>query len=363
MRMSESTGSPLNLRDRRRIRRRRFRRATEPRPVSARELSLLTSHDGDGYAIEFDESADRSAVLDGHINMEALGVDLLVHTSDAVELESACIDVMVPPSLTVAVMLEGQVEASLDGTFLGMRASPANAGCVWMHRHPARLRRRVQAGARVRKVHISVTPESLDQLLRGSGNGSSTNAVSDWLQGDGVVQAAWTPSHQALRLAESILEAERDKKLFYRLSAGIGALNILLEALGALLDSRRASDALPVNSRDATRAYRARQHIGEHLDGDISLPGIAAATGMSVSTLQRVFKTTFGQTVIDYVRAERLEAARTALWRGDLTVGEAAYRAGYKSASNFSTAFRQAYGYPPSHCRMPTRTRELSIGS
>jgi AraC-like DNA-binding protein len=70
---------------------------------------------------------------------------------------------------------------------------------------------------------------------------------------------------------------------------------------------------------------------------------------MSPSTLQRVFKQCLGMTVGEFMRIRRLERARAELAAGACRVGEAAYRAGYRSAANFATAFRQEFGFPPSH--------------
>ncbi|MBK1683370.1 AraC family transcriptional regulator [Rhodoferax fermentans] len=77
---------------------------------------------------------------------------------------------------------------------------------------------------------------------------------------------------------------------------------------------------------------------------------LAQELGMSVSTLQRLFKAAYGMSVMAFQRSERLNAARALLMEGRLTVGEAGYRAGYSTVSNFSSAFQRNFGYPPSAC-------------
>jgi AraC-like DNA-binding protein len=47
----------------------------------------------------------------------------------------------------------------------------------------------------------------------------------------------------------------------------------------------------------------------------------------------------------------KLECARDALERGTLSIGEAAFLAGYTSAANFTTAFRRAFGILPRSLR------------
>lgn len=77
---------------------------------------------------------------------------------------------------------------------------------------------------------------------------------------------------------------------------------------------------------------------------------LGQALGMSVSTLQRLFKAAYGMSVMAFQRSERLNAARALLMEGRLTVGEAGYRAGYSTVSNFSSAFQRNFCYPPSAC-------------
>lgn len=53
-------------------------------------------------------------------------------------------------------------------------------------------------------------------------------------------------------------------------------------------------------------------------------------------------------TVIDYMRQRSLEGARSAMMQEGLSLGEAAYLAGYKYPSNFVTAFRKQFPITPS---------------
>ena len=335
----------------------RRRRRVAGRSLGVGELSSMVSRGGERYRIDFDECAENSVLMEGRVAVSELGIDLAIHTGDAVEVQPACIDADVPPALTVSLLLEGRIDATLDGVALRATARADPVGQLWFHRHPARLRRRVCAGCRVRKVHVSVSAATLDRLLAGLDDPPSVRFAREWLGTDHVSRASWSPTHHTVHLAESILDTAPDAGVLQRLAMGANALALLREALGQVIDRNHAENGRPVDGRDAARAYRARRHIVSNLSADATLPTIASATGMSVSTLQRVFRNTFGQTVFEFIRSERLNAARASLCRGEITVGEAAYRAGYRSASNFSTAFRQEFGFPPSHCRGPARGR------
>ena len=79
----------------------------------------------------------------------------------------------------------------------------------------------------------------------------------------------------------------------------------------------------------------------------VSLEEIANTIGLSISTLQRRFKKDYGTTVVDYIRQKRLEKARTAIAINGLSIGEAAYQAGYNHSSNFITAFKKRFNITP----------------
>ncbi|WP_339782023.1 helix-turn-helix domain-containing protein [uncultured Thalassospira sp.] len=54
--------------------------------------------------------------------------------------------------------------------------------------------------------------------------------------------------------------------------------------------------------------------------------------------------TAYGTTVMDFMCETRLQMARDAMDKDGLTIGQAAYLAGYSSPANFSTAFKRVFG-------------------
>ena len=83
----------------------------------------------------------------------------------------------------------------------------------------------------------------------------------------------------------------------------------------------------------------------------ISVDAIAANVGVGVNTLQRLFDTAHGMTVFHYVRKIKLDQARVALETDKLTISQAAFVAGYPSAANFATAFREVFGFSAKDAR------------
>lgn len=89
---------------------------------------------------------------------------------------------------------------------------------------------------------------------------------------------------------------------------------------------------------------------GQLPSGDLRPERIAAAQGVSVRTLYRMFEES-GETVAAYVRTRRLARARHDIVTTAGTITDIAIRWGFTDASHFSRAFRGAYGCSPSDYR------------
>jgi len=85
---------------------------------------------------------------------------------------------------------------------------------------------------------------------------------------------------------------------------------------------------VPLRPKDYQRMSTVSDFLDAHLDDGLTLEMIARNAGMSVNTLQRIFRMVHNTTVFDYVRARKLHRAREALERDGASVAEAAYIAG-----------------------------------
>lgn len=95
------------------------------------------------------------------------------------------------------------------------------------------------------------------------------------------------------------------------------------------------------------RVLRVIDHIGDHLDEPLDLETLAGVASFSAYHFHRVFRSMVGETLADYIRRRRLEAAGQALRRGE-SVLTVALDAGYDSPEAFARAFKAHYGLPPS---------------
>ncbi|MBG7619671.1 response regulator [Herbaspirillum sp. AP02] len=95
----------------------------------------------------------------------------------------------------------------------------------------------------------------------------------------------------------------------------------------------------------------ARRLMLEKLDQPMSLTALATAVGTNARRLSSAFKHCTGVTVFDFLREERMKEARRLLSESTLEIGAIALALGYSNTANFSTAFRDRFGMPPSHFR------------
>lgn len=121
----------------------------------------------------------------------------------------------------------------------------------------------------------------------------------------------------------------------------------LIELLTLLLPP--PADAGPASSRVLHPAIRTAIHfMSAHLADPVGLPELASAVHSSPSHLSRLFTAEFGHGPTVHLRRLRLDHAAALLRSGRANVTEAALAAGYQSLGQFSRAFAEHHGQPPS---------------
>lgn len=139
----------------------------------------------------------------------------------------------------------------------------------------------------------------------------------------------------------------------------LAAESLALDLLARLLLVDTPADfagSEKLSAADRAKLLRVRDMIVAEPARDHRLKELGAAAGIGVSALKAKFPLLFGQPVMSFLRDVRLDGARNRLERDGVTIAEAAFGAGYRHASTFSTAFRRRFGAPPSHFRKKGRT-------
>jgi AraC family transcriptional regulator len=101
--------------------------------------------------------------------------------------------------------------------------------------------------------------------------------------------------------------------------------------------------------------------IERNSSGELNLPAVAEASGVSRSHLASAFGTTTGWPVVKYLRARRLTRAAETLARGAPDILAVALEAGYGSHEAFTRAFRDQFGVPPERVRERASTEGLAL--
>jgi AraC-like DNA-binding protein len=123
----------------------------------------------------------------------------------------------------------------------------------------------------------------------------------------------------------------------------------LIELLTLLLPPPADIAPSPSTARVLHPALRSViDYMTARLADPIGLPEMAAAVHSSPSHLSRLFTAEFGHGPTVHLRRLRLDHAAALLRSGQANVTEAALASGYQSLGQFSRAFAEHHGHPPS---------------
>ncbi|CAH0647496.1 MULTISPECIES: GlxA family transcriptional regulator [Pseudomonas] len=116
---------------------------------------------------------------------------------------------------------------------------------------------------------------------------------------------------------------------------------------------RRAGEDVQLRAADLARnhihplVHAAQDYIDTHLGSSFSFEQLASQFNVSYRHLARLFRENTGQTLQDYLRAQRIDLARDLLRGSRLNVEQIAERCGYGSSHAFRLAWRREMPQPP----------------
>lgn len=102
---------------------------------------------------------------------------------------------------------------------------------------------------------------------------------------------------------------------------------------------------------DRLEIDRSAEYINDNFSETISVPGLAASAGLSVSHFSRIFKSGTGLSPRDYIIKVRLDRAKTMLTKSGKNITEIAFLCGFSSSAHFSSLFRSKFGIHPTEFR------------
>jgi LacI family transcriptional regulator len=113
--------------------------------------------------------------------------------------------------------------------------------------------------------------------------------------------------------------------------------------------TRQSSDILAIEDRQVAAAIR---FIRDRACEGVNVADVLAEFPRSRSSLERAFKSVLGRTPKAEILRIQLERAKNLLARTDLAVADVAAKAGFRSLTYFSAAFRRTLGISPGAYRL-----------
>lgn len=298
------------------------------------------------------------SILEGHFQIARATSGILLHTSDNVELTDSVSSIKLPAGLSITVLLQGKLRFSVAEQALSIKANDnLDSPCFAINlTQPALLKRQIQQGNTVQKVNVSVRHDWLEAQL---GSSFQHNSGIHHFLSRSLEIFQWPASTELQLLAKQLIEPGPYKGALLDIYKEGKAFEIIALALHAITKNyRHSSNHLTnfthVSANNRALARKVHKYLEDYAmnsensgSTELRLEQLASHIGMSISTLQRIFKQSYGQTVFEYLRQRKLEMAREALEKKKVSIGEAAYIAGYRHSSNFAIAFKKLFGISP----------------
>ena len=356
-------------------------------PVSGLDYSIMAlSDEGEfsevrGFAPNI--AVPNDCVLHGVMQVDEVDASLKVHSTHGLVQGNWRIEMTLPAGLIYCFLGAGRLSFDLDGRRYKVDTRKANQSenCFIVNlTKPARLIRTVMAGEKIQKLNITATPSWFDSG-GGSGRERSSGLASMLQQLPHGKVLMWQASDLLASISVQLLGASQQRgiveggrsdckvweHLYERLLQGQSThcLAVALHECRSLWLPTGDRCALQLNHQPLIpggRECRQAQsrfltlmdrYVQDFSKAELSRPSqpniqaIANEMGMSVSAVQRLSQKLFGESLVHYIRQKKLGRARRALENGEVSIGEAAYLAGYKHASNFAIAFKKAFGISP----------------
>ncbi len=124
----------------------------------------------------------------------------------------------------------------------------------------------------------------------------------------------------------------------------------LLKHYSNLTPSRCQNTEQP-GGLDARRMHRLLEFIDANLHRNMTLSELASEACYSPHHFARLFKATTGESPGQFVKKRRVEAAKTLLTSGDISLTEISARTGFSSQSHFCRSFARVTGMAPTAYR------------
>lgn len=152
---------------------------------------------------------------------------------------------------------------------------------------------------------------------------------------DSLVFSVSSPLRCYLSFVEKQLEHRVDKSIE----------KFMVQMFFQLLEQQKAGEQIDPRVRAVI------QHVSEDLSLEFSVNGLASIACLSPTQFKKVFKLSTGQSVLQYITAQRMEKAKALLTHTDVPVHLISEQVGYSDVSAFSRRFSKFFSISPRQLR------------
>lgn len=162
-------------------------------------------------------------------------------------------------------------------------------------------------------------------------------------------------SHHLRPLRElNLIESRREGKEVYYRAADTAESKLLHEILEQVMEvSCPETEENGISHREII--YAVHEYLTEHLSERITIEELSKTFHINTTTLKKIFKEVYGDSVAAHIKKHRLEKAARLLKDTQTSIFATAKEVGYDSQSRFSAAFKQEYGVLPTDYRKKSK--------
>lgn len=162
-------------------------------------------------------------------------------------------------------------------------------------------------------------------------------------------------SHHLRPLKEfKLIEGRRDGKEVYYRAADTVESRLLHKIVEQVMEVS-CPEAEENGASHREIIYAVHEYLTEHLSERITIEELAKKFHINTTTLKKLFKEVYGDSVAAHVKKHRMELACKILTEGNQSIAEIASAVGYESQSRFTAAFKDTYGMLPTEYRKEKR--------
>jgi len=299
-----------------------------------------------GYKNSSVESQESNVIVTGDVCFKQLPSGIDLHYIEATENNDGQSTAELSACLSINMLLSGEVDFSLDNHRYQIKVEDKPILFISTIDNNQLFTRHFHKNNQVKKVNITVDKAWL--FARCSTSIQRQEIENLFQQQQSVFQ--WSKSEKIVVLVELLLNQMNRSSLRELLEVEQLTFQIFSLCFQLLTDTIKQKEFPKVDSTLYATSSNCtfEDRIELLLDKNLSLNDIAQNLGASISTLQRYFKSKHQLPLKEYIRNQKLEYARRAILFEKLTIGEAAYSAGYNHVSNFNSAFKKYFSMTPS---------------